>query len=705
MKYLLLTIFFATFVVHTVFAQQLSETDSIQQLIVRASHDTVKVLEMNKLAMKLYRSEADSALRVCEKALQLAKKIRFTNGIARSYKSLGICYYVQSNYEKSLDNYLKSIEMYEKVGDLKSVASLNNNMGIIYWRIKDYSNAVAYYHIALRQMKEVDDTKGYAAALLNMGAIYGEIKRYDSAAIYYIEAKKIKTEIDDKVGVGYAVHNLGYVLWMMNKIPEAIKNYYEAIAIYKSVDDQYSLCDAYISLGGIYTETGKYSLALKFYLQADSLSKSIGSVDNEQLTNKGLYELYSTLGDYKKAFEHLLISGRLKDSIFSTESTNRITEMQTKYESEKKEKENELLREKQSRNEAVLQRQRAFTISAIGGLLSAILLVVILLRSNKLKKKANFILSKQKQEIQYQRDELQQLNSEINQQKEEIEAQRDNLELLNGELENQKQYVTQQRDTIMLQNKSITDSIIYAKRIQDAIFPSLDALKQLFADSFIFWKPRDIVSGDFYWFRKIDHLTVVAIADCTGHGVPGAFMSMLGVAFLNEIVYKRGVVKASQILEELRTMVISALQQSGNVQQQKDGMDISLCVINQRDMKLQFAGAYNPLYIVRNNQLTEYKADKMPIGIYFKNELEFTNNEIEIQKNDHLYLFSDGFVDQFGGEHGRKYLAKQFKQKLIEMQSVQMTEQKLLLENELTTWQGDKYEQIDDIMVLGIRVV
>ena len=271
------------------------------------------------------------------------------------------------------------------------------------------------------------------------------------------------------------------------------------------------------------------------------------------------------------------------------------------------------------------------------------------------------------------------------------------------EVVKQKEEIEKQRDEIAEKNKSITDSIEYAKRIQTAVLPSNDFAKEVLPEHFILFRPRDIVSGDFYWFTKKDNLLVIIAADCTGHGVPGAFMSMLGVSFLNEIVNRHDVSTAGAILTQLRADVKKTLGQEGKEGEAKDGMDIALCIVDLENMKMQYAGAYNPLYICRNNELIEVKADRMPIGIYIKEKESFTNNEIDLEKGDTFYLFSDGYSDQFGGEDGQKFKSKNFKELLLEIYHKPMAEQREILNTKIDKWRG-RWEQVDDIIILGIRV-
>jgi serine phosphatase RsbU (regulator of sigma subunit) len=278
------------------------------------------------------------------------------------------------------------------------------------------------------------------------------------------------------------------------------------------------------------------------------------------------------------------------------------------------------------------------------------------------------------------------------------------------EIRVQKEEVENQKDQILEQKKAITDSIQYASRIQTAILPPDEVLKYLLPKHFILYKPRDIVSGDFYWLTQKREKIIIVVADCTGHGVPGAFMSMLGNALLNDIVNNIKTLQASTMLNELRDQVMVSLRQTGKVDEAKDGMDLALCILDKENMALQYAGGFNSLYHIRNGKLTEIKADKMPIGIGSKAGKSFTNNELTLQKDDTLYMSSDGYVDQFGGPKGKKFMSTRFKQLLLDIQDKIMFEQKEILEQTLNEWMGitglheEKQEQIDDIIVMGIKI-
>lgn len=262
--------------------------------------------------------------------------------------------------------------------------------------------------------------------------------------------------------------------------------------------------------------------------------------------------------------------------------------------------------------------------------------------------------------------------------------------------------ISEQKEEIARQQKELEESLEYAGSIQTALLPEESIIKKIFPESFVFFKPRDIVSGDFYWIYKKNGVTVVAAVDCTGHGVPGAFMSILGISFLNEIVSKC-IPKANVILNRLRENIMKTLHQTGETFEHKDGMDIALCIIDRESRELQFAGAFNPLYIIRNGELLEIRGDAMPIGIAPVEEKSFTNHIINLQPSDQIYLFSDGYVDQFGGPHERKFRYKPFKDLLLKIHKKNMEQQQKLLERRLLKWKGD-LEQVDDILVMGLKI-
>jgi len=262
--------------------------------------------------------------------------------------------------------------------------------------------------------------------------------------------------------------------------------------------------------------------------------------------------------------------------------------------------------------------------------------------------------------------------------------------------------IQKQRDEIEKQRKSLTDSIRYAGNIQKAILPSNEIFQRILPNSFVLFRPRDIVSGDFFWISKKEHRVVVVAGDCTGHGVPGAFMSILGITYLNEITSKDDIPPANRILNILREKIMKALHQTGDEFEQRDGMDLALYIVDYENRELQFSGANNPLYLIRKNSLIEYKGDRMPIGINATEEKSFKTNLIPLENNDSIYIFTDGYADQFGGPEGKKLKYRKFRQTLMNMQKLSVKGQKEKLWNEFLAWKG-QHDQVDDVLIIGYR--
>lgn len=578
----------------------------------------------------------EKAISHYQQNLTLQESIGDTIQMGMAYANIGnIYFYVGIDLDKALFNYDKSINFFKNKKQYALVAQQYNSMGLVYREKKDYGEALSNFKKALKEFKDQNYKPGIASAQVNIGNIYLEGGNYDDALLYCREALKINQETGNKKEVG----------------------------------------SNYRDLGRIYFKWGKYGEALQYFNQAIKINKELGHKKEVYELYKNIAEVYEKQGLYKTALENFKNYNELKDSTISEGYLKQISELETKYETDRKDKEliiqNAKLKEKESEaalNKAELEkkdaenkRQRLLIYSFILGLVIVFVFSIILYRQFQEKKRANILLEEQNIEIKHQ------------------------------------------RDMIFVQKQEITDSIHYAKRIQTAILPPDRILEKNLTDHFILYRPRDIVSGDYYWMTETGDKTIVLAADCTGHGVPGAFMSMLGVSFLNEIVNKQGVSKPNLILNELRRNIVDALHQTGKEGEAQDGMDVAVICIDHKNMKAEFAGAYNPMYLIRNTELTEYDADRMPIGIHIKGGTEFTNKELDIQKGDLMYIFSDGYVDQFGGDKSKKFMAKRFKDLLISIFNEPLEKQAKILNTTIDKWKGN-IEQIDDILVIGLKI-
>ena len=674
-------------------------------MIIQKNEPEVAYCYLNIGEVYMYQGNYLKALDLYQKALKIFEKYSKSNnltvslsckkGMVRSYNDIGTIHAENQALPLSLEYFKKALSTEEQIGDKRVISGCYNNIGIIYYMQSDYPQAIEYYKKSLKTAEEINDKPGMSERYNNLGLVYADKGNANLAINYYLKSFKIDEELGDKKGMAIVLGNIS----LLNN---QIKNYREAI---------------------------------KYAERSLEIAKNIGSLDEQKCAYNYLSTAYDSLKNYKKTSQYLKLFKLLNDSIYNIESGKQIKEMEAIYQTEKKQKEIELLNKDKELQNAKISKQETQKIGLIAGIILMLVLLVVIFVSYNQKKKANKLLVFQKHQIEEKNEELNQQNEEIASQRDEIESQRDLLI-------NQKEHIEEI-------HKEVTDSINYAKRIQEAVLPVSAPARAVLGEHFILFKPKDIVSGDFYWTTKIvgnrqsavnspqsavnspqtadcklptADLLIVVVADCTGHGVPGAFMSMLGISFLNEIVRKQEITQANHILNELRKEIVNALQQKGQVDEQKDGMDISLLVVNTETNECQWAGANNPLYIVRGGQnpqgltkpellqnlegLEEIKGDKMPIAIYLVMN-EFTNHNFNVEKGDCLYLFSDGFSDQYGGSNKRKFMSGNFKKLLQNISSKSMKEQKKILSETIDSWMnysGKTYEQTDDITVLGIKI-
>jgi serine phosphatase RsbU (regulator of sigma subunit) len=383
---------------------------------------------------------------------------------------------------------------------------------------------------------------------------------------------------------------------------------------------------------------------------------------------RSLSQIKEKAGNTGEALQYYKLFAEMKDSMINDNKTKFISNLQEDYEINKKEQENKVLQAQNEVSATTIKQQKLVSYFITAGLLLAIALAFFIFRGYRQKQKANEIIMHQKEEVEKQKS-----------------------------IAEEKSIIVEEK------NKEILDSIHYAKRIQSALLTSEKYMKKILPEHFVFYKPKDIVSGDFYWSVKHHDKIYFAAADCTGHGVPGAFMSLVGISFLNEILVEKKIYSPEKILDQLRDDIIRTLNPEESIEETKDGMDIVLCCYDPDTKELQFAAANNPLYLIRNGKLTEYKADKFPVGKYYGEMLPFTLQSIPLQPGDLIYTFTDGYADQFGGPDGKKYKYKQLQNLLLSFHAQPMEKQKQKLDDEMIAWKGN-LEQVDDILIIGIKI-
>ncbi|MBI5217898.1 MAG: tetratricopeptide repeat protein [Bacteroidia bacterium] len=629
-----------------------------------------------------------------QQALELYRELKEPAKQAHCYSNLGNIAFQQGNYPQAINSYQEAMKKFEEAGNSNGVADSYNNIGNIYYRQRNFAQAGDCYDKALSKYHESGNTMGVVLCYNNLGLISNDQKAYKKAVDYFQKALEISEKSGNRKEFAICYSNIGMAYYSGKNLNKAIEFFNKALVICEETGDKLKTAVTLGNIAKIYNTLGDsvtnvvekkkhYSEAIKYALRSDSIAEGIGALHERQQACSNLSASYEGLGDYKTSLRYHILYTTIKDTLVNMETNRLVSDMSAKYESEKK----ELLIGKLSKEKefqvAENKKQRILIFSFIAGFIIIAFFLIMIFRQYKQIKKANKLLAEQKHEIEDK-------NEELNQQNEEIRTQRDEIEV--------------QRDQITKIHREITDSIHYAERIQKAILPQLEENIPLIKDMFIMFKPKDVVSGDFYFMRHIEssNVLVAAAADCTGHGVPGAFMSMLGVTFLNEICLNPEIQHSGEVLDLLRKYIITSLHQTGKFGEQKDGMDISLVAIFIDKRELEFSGANNPLYLIRDNELIEYKGNKMPIGIHDKANQPFASQLIKIQDGDCIYMSSDGFSDQFGGEDGKKYMTKNFKKFLHLIHQKLMDEQRILVEKESIDWRG-KNEQIDDQLVMGIR--
>jgi len=628
-------------------------------------------------------------------SLKISEELKDKEGISISIGKMGVVYRSQGNYPKALDYYLKALKIAEDSGNINLIATWVGNIGIFYDEQKDYSTALSYYFKALKMAEDLGNKKHIGAWLGNIGNVYMMQKDYSKTLEYYYRALKTADELGDKNGMAIWLGNIGMVYAEQglaaselsvrkNLINQALEYSLKALKAAEDIGYKHLEANTLSIIGSLYTkksetESGKnknhaLKMAEDYLLRALSLSKEIVALNTVKDSQQFLSELYSASGKYDKALEYYKNYVTVKDSIYNEENTKKQTRTEMNYEFEKKEA---LAKAEQEKKDAIsieqLRRKNQQRNAFMGGFGLTLLLAGSIFFSLQQNKKKNKIITIQKLEVEEK-------------------------------------------------NRHITDSITYALRIQTAILPPDKMVKEYLKNSFVLYLPKDIVAGDFYWLEAIqfadetisksanekslvvntsdNQLILFAACDCTGHGVSGAMVSVVCHNALTRSVREYGLIQPAAILDKTADLVQENFEKSE--EKIEDGMDISLCAYYPKRNKMQWAGANNSLWLIRNGQIIEYKADKHRIGKY-DNKKFYTNYEIDLMKDDTIYLFSDGYHDQIANDGEMKLTRKGFKNILLSIQDKTMDGQRKELINLHKQWKG-QIEQIDDICIIGVRV-
>ena len=724
---------------------QQTKIDSIFRLLNTQTNDSVKLLHLYHLTDAVADVNPDSCIVIAEKTALLVQKFiasqnqegtgKFTilNAEASAYSIFGTCYLAQTDFNKAVFNYKKSIQQYEalhnsisnhkerirldsliasrllsigviylnlgnyptaqeyyfksmklrdEIGDKRGIADLYSNIGSLYNYQSDYKKALDYLNKSLRMQEQIGNKMGIAMALGNIGIVYSDQKDNYRALDYYIRSLAIIERLGDKRGIATSLLNIGVTYTDIKQYKKALEFFMRALTLCEETNDKNGIAIAYNSIGEFYANTGDNKNAEKYLLDALKIDIEIGAQDLQRQTELSLSTLFSETNRYQQALEHYKKAVELKDAMFDNEKNKQLARREIGFEFEKKQAK---IKADQDKKDAInykeKQKQKIITYFISTCLLLVILLAIFIFRGYRNKQKANIIITQQKEEV-----------------------------------EKKNWIIEEQKKIVVAKNKDIMDSINYAKSIQIARLPNKEEILQLFPDSFVLFKPKDVVSGDFYFVHsyKSDVLNpnqfFIGVADGTGHGVPGAFMSMIGSERLDDAFSQSS--DTSEILSKLNVGIKNSLRQSEGNQSSFDGMDIAICSVRYEvparensSIILKFAGANRPLWLLRKDKtsIEEFDGTKMAIAGYTSDDQYFNTHEVSLMKGDCFYIFTDGFADQFGGPNDKKLMTKRMKEILVSIQHLSMQEQEKFLIDFMEDWKKDT-EQVDDMLVIGVRV-
>ena len=641
---------------------------------LKTKNDTTHIILLCRIS-SLYESvNLDSSLILGQQAFDYSNAINYKKGIAKASTCIGYYYNSKGNYELSLTHFLKAKSIFEEIHSESDICESYNSIGnclIGYGKkekaLEAFTEGYKYAQLKKFKGKEATFAFGVGNALM-------ELDKNKEALEYLFKAKLLFKELNSSFREAFTLVCIAQTQTKLGLFNKAFENFYSAIDVLEKLDNQYAISFAYQELAFAYKNNKNYDKSIEFYLKAREIFLKRNSYDNLRDISFSLAECYAEKNDYASAYKYQLAYSVYNDSIFNEKVSQQINEVEGKYEADKKQKEIKLqsllIREKDAKiAESSMRSNLLYLVIGVVLLIAVILLV-------------GFYFNRKK-------------NHRLN--------------AINQSLA-QKNFIIEQK------NKEITDSISYAKRIQRAILPTDKTFTEALLQNFVLYLPKDIIAGDFYWLEHKNNNILFAAADCTGHGVPGAMVSVLCNSGLNRSVRENGFTDPGEILDKTREFVVQEFEKSD--EEVKDGMDIALCNLqfdldkvtlkNQNTLALlHYSGANNPLYIIRKklkgqHEFIEIKPNKQPIGQIDKPK-PFTTHTFELQKEDTIYIFTDGFADQFGGPRGKKLMYQPLRDLFLSIQGNTMIEQKIMLETFFNKWKGN-LEQVDDVCIIGIRI-
>jgi serine phosphatase RsbU (regulator of sigma subunit) len=621
-------------------------------------------------------ADADTILKYSEQAIELAEELNL--GPAQPMVFKGFVYLNSGRLATALGCFMKAANYYKTDHNNIGVAATYTYIAEAYSQQENYNNAKYYLKNAIEIFTIEKDSMSLTMALHNLGYANYSMGQYDSALILFSKTSEIYQRLGYLTEYAYCLGNSGLVYSRLSDFEKAEDYLLRAIEILTKEGDERGVTQFMNEYAGILQHKGEFKKAIACATVSFSKAANNNFLEFERDAAYRLAQLYQVSGKYDSAYRYQSLYLNANDSIKSVQNIREMADQRTEFEVAKKQAEVD-----------VLKKNKVLQLIVIVSLVLILFLALglIMLYYSSLKRSQKFTAALDERRILLEKQGM------------ELKEQNDKIIKANEELKQLYEITNSQKEEII-------SSINYAKRIQSAILPTGTNFTELLNMNFIFYMPKEIVSGDFYWIKQVKHYTILVSADSTGHGVPGAFMSMLGISYLNEIVQRREIIQANQILNEMRKQIKHSLRQSGTREELRDGIDLALCVIDNKKKLMQYSGANSPLYFISNNNgksvLKEIKADPMPVGVHSSHDKSFTNHEIKLETGDTFYIFSDGFIDQNGGSNNHRFSSEKFKKLLLDIHDHPMHEQKEILEQTLKDWMGDHLQR-DDILVIGVR--
>lgn len=625
-------------------------------------------------------NQSNKAAEYYKKALKISSAIKDKKEMLSAYLHLGINCKKNEDITNALKYLLEAIKMSEDINDSSSIFTININLGSIYERTKDNKKAFECYRKALKINETDKDENDKAICYYKLGKLFHRERQIDSAKKYLMATLKIHEKRNDQEGLIMDYANIGGFSYEERDFANAEKYYLKAIELAVNFRDSVRLNTLYSSMGMLAEKQNKLDESIYYFnIGLKYITKNV-SRETIMQYYKRISDVYVRQNKYQEALQSYTLYKAWSDSAFNVNEAKKQTELKLNYEFEQTQKKIEAENKaKELISQAELEQERKQRNLLLIGLAIISLMLIITIKNYRAKQKANTILHQQKIEIERQKKIVEEKNHEIN------------------------------------------DSINYALRIQTASIPKRTELDSFFKDYDLFFKPKDVVSGDFYWTESItsknsplenfsdeqkyagESFSLIAVGDCTGHGVPGAITSMIGSMLLNEIFNVKKIYKPNEVLTELNRLVKLTLRQD-SPSLTNDGMDIAFCTINYQSNELLYAGANRPLYIIKSNgEFKEYKATKMSVGGQVALIQDYDLHKIQLQKGDTIVLSTDGYADQFGGEKEKKMTSKAFRNLLTQNHHLAAKDLKQVVENNYNTWKNN-YEQTDDVLVFIIKI-